>query len=83
MMKAAVDISLYPLDADFVATITEFIRRLNSHADLTVQTNAMSTQIAGPLDRIMSVLAQEMQAAAQAGPKLVFVMKVIPGLAIA
>ena len=81
-MKAAVEISLYPLDAAFVQTITEFIRRLNLHTDLVVQTNAMSTQVSGPLGRIMSVLAQEMQAAAQAGPKLVFVMKVIPGLAI-
>lgn len=82
-MKAAVEISLYPLDAAFVDTITEFIRKLNAHTDLVVQTNAMSTQISGPLERIMSVLAREMQAAAQAGPKLVFVMKVIPGLAIA
>jgi len=81
-MKAAVEISLYPLDAAFVQTITEFIRKLNSHTDLAVQTNAMSTQVSGPLERIMSVLAHEMQAAAQAGPKLVFVMKVIPGLAI-
>jgi len=80
-MQAAVEISLYPLDAAYIDNIKAFIARLNAHPGLTVQTNAMSTQIFGPLDRLMSMLAAEMEAAAQTGPRLVFVLKVIPGLA--
>ena len=48
-----------------------------------MQTNALATQIWGPLDQIMAVLTQEMarSAAAAGAPQLVFVMKVLPGLA--
>ena len=80
-MQAAVEISLYPLDAAYIEPIKAFIARLNTHAGLSVRTNAMSTQIFGPLQQIMTVLGAEIEAAAGAGPRLVFVMKLIPGLA--
>lgn len=80
-MRAAVEISLYPLDASYIEPIKAFIQRLNVHSDLKVLTNAMSTQVFGELARVMTILAQEIEAAAQIGPRLLFVMKVIPGLA--
>jgi uncharacterized protein YqgV (UPF0045/DUF77 family) len=82
-MLAAVEISMYPLTGDYRPSIQAFIDRLNTHPDLTVRTNALATQIWGPLDQIMAVLTQEMtRSAAPAGaPQLVFVMKVLPGLA--
>jgi hypothetical protein len=46
-----------------------------------VRTNALSTQIWGPLDEIMDVLTEEMTRSAHATEQLVFVMKVLPGLA--
>jgi uncharacterized protein YqgV (UPF0045/DUF77 family) len=79
-MQAAVEISLYPLNGDYIDRIVAFIKKLNSHPELKVQTNSMSTQVWGPLDRTFSILAQEMQIAAEDSPRLVFVMKVIPGL---
>ena len=50
-MRIAVEISLYPLDADYVPPIKDFIERLNRHAGLQVVTNAMSTQVAGEHER--------------------------------
>ncbi len=81
-MRAAVDISMYPLTGDYRPPIQAFIDRLNTHPGLSVHTNALSTQIFGPLDRIMAVLTEEMarSAAAAGAPQLVFVMKVLPGL---
>jgi hypothetical protein len=46
-----------------------------------VKTNDLATQIWGPLDRIMSVLTEEMTRSAGNSIQLVFVMKVLPGLA--
>ena len=46
-MRTAVEISLYPLDADYIPSIKAFIDRLNTYPELQVTTNAMSTQIAG------------------------------------
>jgi uncharacterized protein YqgV (UPF0045/DUF77 family) len=80
-MQAAVEISLYPLNADYIDRIEAFINRLNSHKEIKVQTNSMSTQVWGPLDSLMSILAREMEIAAKDSPRLVFVMKVIPGVA--
>ena len=80
-MLAAIEISMYPLVGDYRIPIQAFIDRLNAHAGLVVRTNALSTQVWGELDQVMAVLSQEMSRSAQAGPQLVFVMKVLPGLA--
>jgi uncharacterized protein YqgV (UPF0045/DUF77 family) len=80
-MRAAVEISMYPLGGEYRQQIQAFIDRLNTYSDLHVQTNALSTQIWGTLDRIMSVLAEEMALSAGEGPQLVYVLKVLPGLA--
>jgi uncharacterized protein YqgV (UPF0045/DUF77 family) len=78
-MRTAVEISLYPLDAQYVPAIKDFIARLNAHADLSVTTNAMSTQIAGEHHRVFEVLAQETAASFQQIGRKVFVMKVLGG----
>jgi uncharacterized protein YqgV (UPF0045/DUF77 family) len=80
-MRAAVEISMYPLVSDYRPPIQAFIDRLNTHAELQVLTNALSTQIWGELDRVMAILAEEMRESATSGPQLIFVMKVLPGLA--
>ncbi len=80
-MRAAIEISLYPLSDPYRPAIRAFIDRLNSYTELRVRTNALSTQIWGELDRMMLVLSEEMSRSAGAGPQLVFVMKVLPGLA--
>jgi uncharacterized protein YqgV (UPF0045/DUF77 family) len=82
-MRSAVEISMYPLTGEFRPPIQAFIDRLNTHPNLSVQTNALATQIWGPLDQIMAVLTEEMtrSAAAAGAPQMVFVMKVLPGLA--
>ena len=74
-MKVAVDISLYPLDAEFIPPIKDVIDRLNSHADLEIWTNAMSSQVVGEFDVVMDALKQEIGTTFDRIPKGVFVMK--------
>jgi uncharacterized protein YqgV (UPF0045/DUF77 family) len=80
-MITAVDISMYPLTGEYRPLIQAFIDRLNTYPELRVLTNALSTQIWGPLDRVMVVLGDEMSRAASNGPQPVFVLKVLPGIA--
>jgi len=80
-MQSAVEISMYPLTADYRPPIQAFIDRLNTHADLIVRTNSLSTQVWGELDRVMALLATEIERSAAQGPQLIFVMKVLPGVA--
>ena len=74
-MKVAVDISLYPLDADFIPPIKDVIDRLNAHENLEVLTNAMSTQLVGDFDDVMDALKKELGTTFEQIPKGVFVMK--------
>ncbi len=74
-MKVAVDISLYPLDADFIPPIKDVIDRLNEHDELEVWTNAMSTQVIGEFDEVMDALKKEIGTTFDQIPKGVFVMK--------
>ena len=74
-MKIAVDISLYPLDADFIPPIKDVIDRLNAHENLEVWTNAMSTQVIGEFDEVMDALKAEIGVTFEQIPKGVFVMK--------
>jgi len=80
-MRAAVEISMYPLSGDYLPRIKAFIERLNTHPELVVLTNSLSTQVWGELDRVMAILTEEIARSAQGSPQLVFVMKVLPGLA--
>jgi len=78
-MKTAVEISLYPLDADYIPPIKDFIERLERHPGLTVVTNAMATQISGEHDLVFDVLRRETAATFGAKRRAVFVMKVLGG----
>ncbi|MGD0504331.1 MAG: hypothetical protein ABSD02_16455 [Steroidobacteraceae bacterium] len=84
-MQSAVEISMYPLTGEYRPLIKAFIERLNTYPDMTVKTNALSTQVWGALDRVLSMVAAEIERAAsgsaRGAPQLVFVMKVLPGLA--
>lgn len=74
-MQVAVDISLYPLDADYVPPIKDVIERLKRHEQLEIWTNAMSTQIVGDYDVVMGALKQEIGTTFGKLPKAVFVLK--------
>ena len=78
-MRTAVEISLYPLDADYVPPIKDFIERLNAYPDLDVVTNAMSTQVAGEHELVFEALKQETRRTFSADRRAVFVMKVLGG----
>ncbi|MCG8371687.1 MAG: hypothetical protein MJA32_14425 [Proteobacteria bacterium] len=74
-MQVAIDISLYPLDADFIPPIQDLIDRLNTYENLEIWTNAMSTQIVGEFEDVWDALRREIGATFETIPKGVFVMK--------
>jgi uncharacterized protein YqgV (UPF0045/DUF77 family) len=76
-MEIGVEISLYPLDADFIPPIQDFIDRLNLGTRLKVVTNSMSTQVFGEYDDVFGVLVREIRTTFENNAKAVFVMKVL------
>ena len=80
-MDVGVEISLYPLTADFIPPIQGFIDRLNADGRFKVVTNSMSTQVFGRYEDVFEVLVREMRTTFVDNHKAVFVMKVLGSLA--
>ena len=76
-MQVAVDISLYPLDADFIPPIKDVIERLNRYPGIEVATNPMSTQLRGDYDAVMEALKTEIGATFDKLPKAVFAIRIL------
>jgi len=76
-LEIGVEISLYPLDADFIPPIKGFIDRLNADGRFRVITNSMSTQVFGPYEAVWELLGREMRPVFEQGGKRIFVMKVL------
>ena len=76
-MRVAVDISLYPLDKDFIPPIKDVIERLNSYPGLQVATNPMSTQVRGDFAEVMAALTAEIGTTFERVPKAVFAIRIL------
>ena len=55
-MIITADISMYPLDSDFIPPITEFIKRLRSFPGLEIVINQLSTQLRGEFETRLTPL---------------------------
>ena len=80
-MDIGVEISLYPLQAEFAAVIHGFLDRLNGDGRFRVVSNSMSTQVFGPCEAVMEMVGRELRTTfagieAAGSGKAVFVMKV-------
>lgn len=74
-MNITVDISLYPLNSDFLPPIKDFIRRLRQCDGLELVTNQLSTQIRGEFETVTTALNRCMSESMQSGQKMVFVTR--------
>jgi uncharacterized protein YqgV (UPF0045/DUF77 family) len=76
-LEIGVEMSLYPLNADYIPPIQDFIDRLNANGRFKIVTNSMSTQVFGAYDDVMGVLVREMRETFLHNDKAIFVMKVL------
>jgi uncharacterized protein YqgV (UPF0045/DUF77 family) len=76
-MDVAVDLSFYPLQAEFLGPIRALIERLNAVGHVRVQTNSMSTQLYGEYTQVMQLLTRELQTALAASQRCVVVVKLV------
>ena len=76
-MRISVDISLYPLNENYVEPILTFIKKLETNTLLIVKRNSLSTQVFGEYRDVMDCLDDEIEAVFNALPESVFVLKLI------
>jgi uncharacterized protein YqgV (UPF0045/DUF77 family) len=77
-VKLTAELSLYPIQEDYIAVIQAFIDALREHPDLQIVTNAMSTQICGDYAKVFAVVGEALAASTRQFGKQVLVVKFIP-----
>jgi uncharacterized protein YqgV (UPF0045/DUF77 family) len=79
-MHVTAELSLYPLLEDYIPVIKSFIEQLARADDITLITNAMSTQISGDAERVFNLVRETLTASHAHFGRQVLVCKFIPGL---
>jgi uncharacterized protein YqgV (UPF0045/DUF77 family) len=78
-MKISLELSLYPLDDNFLTIISDIVDRLNSDSKVICITNTLSTQVFGEFDDVMHLLNQTVKYSFETYGKQVFVAKFLNG----
>lgn len=78
-MKLVAEISMYPLNEQYIESIETFIDRLNSYPQIKVVTTATSTMVSGEYLPTVQLLAEEMQRSHQEIGQAIFVCKFLNG----
>jgi uncharacterized protein YqgV (UPF0045/DUF77 family) len=78
-MRITLEMSMYPLDADYKTPIKAFVRALRQHDGIELITNQMSTQLRGEFDAVMDAVNACMKQAMADNDKVVFVTKCLNG----
>lgn len=74
-MRITVDISMYPLNADYKPAIKAFIRKLREYEGLILVTNQLSTQINGDFTLVSTALNECIRESMLEQQKVVFVAR--------
>ena len=76
-MRISVEISMYPLNENYIEPILAFIDDLNKkkNESTKVVTNGMSIQLFGAFDDVIDLLQDTMKKAMTSTPKVVFATK--------
>ena len=78
-MDATVEISMYPLNNQYISIIQDFIDRVSENKQLEVIVNTLSTQIFGEYDEVMRTVQTEIKKSYEKQNQAIFVMKVLHG----
>lgn len=77
-MTSTIEISFYPLNNEYPASVVNFLQKLQEIKAFEVHTNGMSTILIGPYRELWSHLGQLIEDRF-ANEDCLFVMKVAPG----
>lgn len=77
-MKLTAELSLYPVQENYIEVIQAFIDAVRAYPDLQVVTNAMSTQVCGDYKQVFELVSEALAASMRRFGKQVLVVKFIP-----
>lgn len=75
-MNISVELTLTPLQDEFEPPIINFIKKLRA-SGLTILENPLSTQVFGPYDAVMTLLAKEVKETFENTDNVLLYMKIV------
>ncbi|NBB89015.1 MAG: hypothetical protein GVX96_04450 [Bacteroidetes bacterium] len=78
-MQATLEMSMYPLDAQYKDQIRNFIGKVRSFSEVKVCVNGISTQIFGEFDDLIAIIQSPVKEELEREMGVVFVMKLTSG----
>lgn len=78
-MQATLEVSMYPLDAQYKDQIRNFISKVRSFSEVKVRVNGISTQIFGEFDDVIAIIQSPVKEELEREMGVVFVMKLTSG----
>ena len=76
-MRISVEMSLYPLQTEYVSEILAFLEALKKIEGLSIKTNTISTQIHGEYDLVMSSITECLKGPFESGVPMALVTKIL------
>ena len=77
-MILTAEITMYPLQTEYIPPIQKMIDKLNSYAGLKVQTTPTATILTGEFTAVTQAIADAMHWSHTANGKAVFIVKYLP-----
>tara|TARA_B100000767_G_C19447304_1_gene402494 strand:- start:272 stop:529 length:258 start_codon:yes stop_codon:yes gene_type:complete len=78
-MFVSIEVSLYPLNKEFIPLIDDFINSLEKYDKIEIRNNVMSTQLFGEFDDLMRILKVEVEKTFKKEINSVFNLKIVNG----
>ena len=78
-MFVSIEVSLYPLNKEFIPLIDDFINSLEKYDKIEIRNNVMSTQLFGEFDALMRILKVEVEKTFKKEINSVFNLKIVNG----
>lgn len=76
-MRITAELSLYPLQDDYIPAVQTFIRALRAGGRVELRSNQLSTQLNGELDDVLGALRGALEASFSAGSPQSLVAKFV------
>ncbi|MFL0797068.1 MAG: hypothetical protein K6L73_06210 [Cellvibrionaceae bacterium] len=78
-MRITAEMSLYPLQSDYIPVIKGFIEKLKQRDDIKIFTSTTSTQINGEFDAVNCAITEAMEMSFKAFKQQILVVKYLNG----
>lgn len=78
-MKITVEISMYPLDQNYLPPIDDFLARIRNYPHIKVVTNSTSTHLCGEAEEVFELLKNEITKSFEQLNQGIFVSKILKG----